>query len=326
MGEKEKDVPTVEQQIEMYKRMCRIRHFEMKVLQFCQEKLNRGPLHLYVGEEASAVGACMALEKGDYITSTHRGHGHCIAMGGDVRRMLAEIAGRTTGYCKGKGGSMHIADIDLGIIGANGIVGGGIPIAMGAGIALVNQNKQNVVVCFFGDGASNIGGFHESLNMASIWDLPVIFFCENNQYGISGHTKDTLNIENVSERAKAYGIAGVTVDGNNIFEVYAATKEARERAVAGKGPTLLESKTYRWLGHWHADPCRYRTDDEVEEWKKKCPIKFFKKHFVDEGIFTEDQLNEMEEEIKTEIEETEQYTLNSPEPDPEEALEDVYPA
>jgi len=326
MGEKEQYVPTEEQQIEMFKRMCRIRHFELKVLQFCQEKLNRGPLHLYVGEEASAVGACMALEKGDYITSTHRGHGHCIAMGGDVRRMLAEIAGRSTGYCKGKGGSMHIADIDLGIIGANGIVGGGIPIAMGAGIALVNQNKKNVIVCFFGDGASNIGGFHESLNMASIWGLPVIFFCENNLYGISGHAKDTLNIRDISERAKSYGIPGVTVDGNNIFEVYAATKEARERAVAGKGPTLLESKTYRWLGHWHADPCRYRTDDEVEEWKKKCPIKFFKKHFVDEGIFTEDQLNEMEEKIKTEIEETEQYTLSSPEPDPEEALEDIYPA
>lgn len=221
---------------------------------------------------------------------------------------------------------MHIADIDLGIIGANGIVGGGIPIAMGAGIALVNQNKKNVIVCFFGDGASNIGGFHESLNMASIWGLPVIFFCENNLYGISGHAKDTLNIRDISERAKSYGIPGVTVDGNNIFEVYAATKEARERAVAGKGPTLLESKTYRWLGHWHADPCRYRTDDEVEEWKKKCPIKFFKKHFVDEGIFTEDQLNEMEEKIKTEIEETEQYTLSSPEPDPEEALEDIYPA
>ena len=326
MKEQEKYTPSKEQKIEMFRKMCRIRQFEYKVAHFCQEKFNRGPLHLYVGEEGSAVGACAALEKGDYITSTHRGHGHCIAMGGDVKRMLAEIAGRSTGYCKGKGGSMHIADIDLGIIGANGIVGGGIPIAMGAGIALVNQNKKNVIVCFFGDGASNIGSFHEAVNMASIWDLPVIFFCENNLYGISGHTKDTMNIKDVSERAKAYGIAGVTVDGNNILEVYSATKEARERAISGGGPTLLEAKTYRWLGHWHADPCRYRTEEEVEEWKKKCPIKFLRRHLTGEGLFTEEQLDEVENEIKTEIEQTEQFALNSPEPDPEEALEDVYPS
>jgi TPP-dependent pyruvate/acetoin dehydrogenase alpha subunit len=326
MKEQYKYEPTKEQKIEMFRRMCRIRHFEYKVAQFCQEKVNRGPLHLYVGEEGSAVGACSALEKGDFITSTHRGHGHCIAQGGDVKRMLAEIAGRSTGYCKGKGGSMHIADIDLGIIGANGIVGGGIPIAMGAGIALVNQNKKNVIVCFFGDGASNIGGFHEAVNMASIWDLPVIFFCENNLYGISGHAKDTMHIKDVSERAKAYGIAGVTVDGNNVLEVFSATKEARERAISGKGPTLLEAKTYRWMGHWHADPCRYRTDEEVEEWKKKCPIKSFRKYLTAEGSFTEQELDKIEDEVKAEIEETEQYALDSPEPDPEEALEDVYPS
>ena len=325
MKEQEKYSPTKEQMIEMFRKMCRIRYFEYKVAQFCQEKFNRGPLHLYVGEEGSAVGACTALEKGDYITSTHRGHGHCIAQGGDVKKMLAEIAGRSTGYCKGKGGSMHIADIDLGIIGANGIVGGGIPIAMGAGIALVNQNKKNVIVCFFGDGASNIGGFHEAVNMASIWDLPVIFFCENNLYGISGHAKDTMNIKDVSVRAKSYGIAGVTVDGNNILEVYSATMEARERAISGGGPTLLEAKTYRWLGHWHADPCRYRTEEEVEEWKKKCPIKFLRRYLTGEGLFTEEQLDEVENEVKAEIEQTEQFALDSPEPDPEEALEDVYP-
>ncbi len=324
MKEKRTYIPSKELKIEMYRKMFRVRSFELKTMQFCTEKLNRGSLHLYVGEEASAVGSCMALEKGDYITSTHRGHGHCIAMGGDVKRMLAEIAGRSTGYCKGKGGSMHIADLDLGIMGANGIVGAGIPIAVGAGIAMDNQNKKNIILCFFGDGASNTGAFHEAMNMASIWSLPIIFFCENNFYGISGCTRDTLNIENISERSKAYGIHGVTVDGNDIFEIYDETKKARDMAVSGKGPVLIEAKTYRWLGHWQADPCRYRDDAEVEEWKKKCPIKRMRKHLIDEGILSEEKIDGLEEEINREIEETEKYAIESPEPDPEEALEDIY--
>jgi pyruvate dehydrogenase E1 component alpha subunit len=324
MKEERKHVPDKEQLVEMYKKMLRIRKFEFKVREFCTERLNRGPLHLYVGEEASAVGACAALERGDYITSTHRGHGHCIAMGGDVKRMLAEIVGRATGYCKGKGGSMHIADIDLGIIGANGIVGGGIPLAVGAAIALDNQGKKNAILCFFGDGATNTGAFHEACNMASIWALPVIFFCENNFYGISGCTKDTIHIEDISERSKAYGITGITIDGNNIFEVYDATKRARDQVVAGGGPVLIEAKTYRWLGHWHADPCRYRDEAEVNEWKKKCPIMYLEKYLIREGMLNAKQLKGMQQEIDSEIAEIEKFAIESPDPDPEEALEDIY--
>ncbi len=315
---------TKEQKIEMYKRMCKIRYFEFKAVEHYRERINRGPLHVYVGEEATAVGACMALESGDYITSTHRGHGHCIAMGGDLRKMMAEIVGKSTGYCKGKGGSMHIADLDIGIIGANGIVGGGIPIAVGAAIAMDNQNIKNVILCFFGDGASNTGAFHESLNMSSIWKLPVIFLCENNLYAISGSVKDTLNIKDISARSASYGISGVTIDGNNVFEVYSTVREARERAIAGDGPTLIESKTYRWLGHWIGDPIRYRTDEEVELWKKKCPINHIKKHLIDEGILSDEQLLEIENKIKKEIKETEKFAIDSPDPDPEEALEDIY--
>jgi TPP-dependent pyruvate/acetoin dehydrogenase alpha subunit len=308
----------------MYRRMVRIREFELKTMQFCTEKLNRGPLHLYVGEEAAAVGSCVALEKGDYITSTHRGHGHCIAMGGDVRRMLAEIAGRATGYCKGKGGSMHIADLDLGIMGANGIVGAGIPIAVGAGIAMDNRGSKNVILCFFGDGASNTGAFHEAVNMASIWNLPIVFFCENNFYGISGCTKDTLNIENISVRSTAYGIPGVTVDGNDVLAVYDEVKKARILASDGKGPVLIEAKTYRWLGHWHADPCRYRDDAEVDEWKKKCPILRMKNVLIDEGILSAEGVQAIDDEVKREIEETERFAVESPDPDPEEAFDDIY--
>jgi TPP-dependent pyruvate/acetoin dehydrogenase alpha subunit len=319
-----KFVPSNEQKIEMFKRMLKIRNFEYKALSHCSERLNRGPLHLYVGEEAVSVGACAALEGGDYITSTHRGHGHCIAMGGDVKKMLAEIVGRSTGYCKGKGGSMHIADLDLGIIGANGIVGGGIPIAVGAGIALDNQNKKNIVMCFFGDGASNTGAFHESLNMASIWNLPVVFLCENNRYAISGCVDDTLNISDISERGKSYGIPGISVDGNDVFEIFSTVKKGRQRAVAGGGPTLIEAKTYRWLGHWHADPCRYREESEVESWKKKCPIKRMREHLIAEGILREKQVQDIENEIKEEIEMTERFALESPLPEPEEALHDVY--
>ena len=273
MNREKKYEPTGEQKIDMLRKMHRIRYFEYKALAHCTERLNRGPLHLYVGEEGVAVGACTALEQGDYITSTHRGHGHCIAMGGDVKRMLAEIVGRSTGYCKGKGGSMHIADLDLGIIGANGIVGGGIPISVGAGIAMDNLGRPNIVLCFFGDGASNTGAFHESLNMASIWKLPIVFLCENNQYAISGCVKETLNICDISDRAASYGIPGGSVDGNDTFQVYDAVKRARERAISGEGPSLVEAKTYRWLGHWHADPCRYRLEEEVEGWKKRCPIR-----------------------------------------------------
>jgi TPP-dependent pyruvate/acetoin dehydrogenase alpha subunit len=316
--------PDADTQIEMFRRMVLIRFFETKAIEHYRERLNRGPLHAYVGEEANAVGACMALRKGDYITSTHRGHGHCIAMGGDVNRMLAEIVGKETGYCRGKGGSMHIADLDLGIIGANGIVGAGIPIAVGAAIALDNGGKHNVILCFFGDGASNTGAFHESLNMASIWKLPVVFFCENNCYAISTCTKDSLNIEDISVRSGSYGIPGETVDGNDVLQVYAAVKKARSRAVEGGGPTLVESKTYRTVGHWIGDPIRYRTKEEEASWRVKCPVSSFRKHLIREGIMSEQQVLDLEEEVRVQIENAEKFALDSPDPDPEEALEDIY--
>jgi TPP-dependent pyruvate/acetoin dehydrogenase alpha subunit len=310
--------------IEMFRRMCLIRVFETKAIKHYKEKLNRGPLHVYLGEEACAVGSCMALEVGDYITSTHRGHGHCIAMGGDVKKMLAEICGRATGYCKGKGGSMHIADLDLGIIGANGIVGAGLPIAVGAAIALDNMNRKNVILCFFGDGASNTGAFHEALNMASIWKLPVIFFCENNCYAISTCTKDSLNIKNISVRSASYGIPGMSVDGNDVLEVYAATCEARSRALNGGGPTLIEARTYRTIGHWIGDPIRYRTKDEEEWWKTKCPIKRFRRYLIDTDIISEEQATRIEQESNKIMEEANRFAVDSPDPQPDEALEDIY--
>jgi TPP-dependent pyruvate/acetoin dehydrogenase alpha subunit len=316
--------PPDEIKIEMFRRMCKIRFFETKAIAHYQEKLNRGPLHAYVGEEANAVGGCMALEKGDFITSTHRGHGHCIAMGGDLDKMLADICGRATGYCKGKGGSMHIADLDLGIIGANGIVGAGIPIAVGAAISIDNDGIRNIVLCFFGDGASNTGAFHESINMASIWKLPIIFYCENNCYAISTCTRDSLNIENISVRAQAYGIPGETIDGNDVLAVYAAVKKARRRAIGGHGPTLIESKTYRTVGHWIGDPIRYRTKEEEDLWKVKCPVSRFREYIIAEGVMTEEQVQQLEDDVHSLVENADRFAVESPNPDPGEAFDDIY--
>lgn len=308
----------------MYKRMVQIRMFEECAIEQLEEKRARGPLHLYIGEEANAVGACSALELGDYVTSTHRGHGHCIAMGGDIQRMLAEICGRGTGYCKGKGGSMHIADLGLGIIGANGIVGAGMPIAVGAAIAMDNLGKSNVVLCFFGDGASNTGSFHESLNMASIWNLPVVFYCENNQYAISTPAKDALNIHDISIRGVSYGIPSMTIDGNDVLEVYLATKAARNCAVSGRGPTLIEARTYRTIGHWVGDPVRYRTTAEEEEWRIKCPIRRLREYLCAAKEATEEEIAAVDLDVRNEIAEASSFALKSADPTSEEALTDVY--
>jgi TPP-dependent pyruvate/acetoin dehydrogenase alpha subunit len=320
------DVSSIPQQVKltMYRRMCQIRLFEEATIEHLKQKRVRGPLHLYIGEEANAVGACAALEQGDYVTSTHRGHGHCIAMGGDIRRMLAEICGRGSGYCKGKGGSMHIADLGLGIIGANGIVGAGMPIAVGAAMAMDNMGKSNLVLCFFGDGASNTGSFHESLNMASIWKLPVVFYCENNQYAISTSAYDALNIHDISVRACSYGIPGMTIDGNDVLEVYLAAKIARGRAVAGMGPTLIEAKTYRTVGHWIGDPVRYRTTAEELEWKAKCPIRRLREYLLAAKESTEEEIGGIEAVVRAEINEANVFALESADPALEEALTDVY--
>ncbi|MFM1655815.1 thiamine pyrophosphate-dependent dehydrogenase E1 component subunit alpha [Brevibacillus sp. B_LB10_24] len=310
---------------ELLHQMWLIRFFDEKVDEFFAKGLIHGTTHLAVGQEASAAGAIAVLEDRDKITSTHRGHGHCIAKGAEVNRMMAELFGRVTGYCKGKGGSMHIADVDKGNLGANGIVGGGIPIAVGS--ALTSQMKKlgYVTLSFFGDGATNEGSFHESLNMASIWKLPVVFICENNQYGMSGSVKEMTNIENIAERSASYGIPGVVVDGNDIFAVMNAAAEAVERARNGEGPTLIEAKTYRWKGHSKSDAKKYRTREEEMDWRtNRDPIARMRQVLIDEAILTQEQADEIEQKAKKEIEDAVVFAENSPMPTLDTLEEDVY--
>ncbi len=309
---------------EALKTMYLIRYFEEKAEELYMLGMVHGTMHLSVGQEASAVGAVFALEPEDYILSTHRGHGHCIAKGADVKLMMAEFLGKETGYCRGRGGSMHIADIKTGNLGANGIVGSGIPIAVGVGLALKLQRSKRVVLSFFGDGAVNTGSFHESLNMAGIWRLPVVFLCENNQYAMSTPITKVLPVENIADRACAYGFPGVVVDGNDFFAVYEVTKAAVERARRGEGPTLVECKTYRWKGHSKSDPQRYRTKDEVEAWKKRDPIARLRTHLITNGILREEEAAEIEEEARKAIEEAVKFAMESPEPSPEDIEKEVY--
>ncbi|WP_068793159.1 thiamine pyrophosphate-dependent dehydrogenase E1 component subunit alpha [Brevibacillus laterosporus] len=316
---------TEQKLVELLHQMWVIRFFDEKVDEFFAKGLIHGTTHLCVGQEATAAGAIAVLQPSDKITSTHRGHGHCIAKGADVNKMMAELFGRETGYCKGKGGSMHIADVEKGNLGANGIVGGGIPIAVGA--ALTSQMKKlgYVTISFFGDGASNEGSFHESLNMASIWKLPVIFFCENNQYGMSGPVTEMVNIENIADRSKAYGIPGVVVDGNDLLAVMNAVAEAAERARRGEGPTLIEAKTYRYKGHSKSDAKKYRTRDEELDWRKNrdC-IKRLQEVLIEKGLLTQEQAKEIEQQAKKEIEEAVVFAEKSPMPSLDTLEEDVY--
>jgi len=310
--------------IYMFEKMLEIRRFEEKVWDLFGRNLIPGTLHLYIGEEATAVGVCTNLRVDDYITSTHRGHGHCIAKGARLDKMMAELLGKKTGYCKGKGGSMHVADASVGILGATAVVGSGIPIAVGAGLSCKLRKTDQVVACFFGDGASNQGTFHEGLNMAAIWKLPVIFVCENNLYAMGTRISNVIAIENIAERAHAYGMPGVTVDGNDVAAVYKAAREAVERARRGEGPTLLECKTYRHKGHSRFDPAKYRPQEEVEEWMKKDPIIRFRKKLIQEKILSEKEADEIDNRIRAKVEEAAKFALESPYPEPEEALEDVY--
>jgi len=315
---------TREKLAEMYKKMVEIRLFEEKVFELYGQNLVPGTIHLYAGEEAVAVGVCSTLSRTDYITSTHRGHGHCIAKGADLKRTMAEILGKETGYCKGKGGSMHIADFSIGMLGATAVVGAGLPIAVGAALSAKLRKTDQAVACFFGEGASNQGTFHESLNMASTWKLPVIFICENNLYAMGTRQSRVMNIENIADRAGAYGIEGMVVDGNDVLAVYQAACRAAERARKGEGPTLIECKTYRRKGHSRADPAKYRPKEEVEEWLRKDPIKRFKEYLMKEHSFAESELLDIEKEATNAIEEAVKFALESPYPRPEEALEDVY--
>jgi pyruvate dehydrogenase E1 component alpha subunit len=315
---------TKEKLVELFRKMLEIRSFEEKVFELYAQNLVPGTIHLYLGEEAVAVGVCSALRKDDYITSTHRGHGHCIAKGADLKRTMAEILGKKTGYCKGKGGSMHIADFSIGMLGATAVVGAGLPIAIGAGLSAKLRGTDQVVACFFGEGASNQGTFHESINMASTWKLPVIFICENNLYAMGTRQSRVMAIENVADRATAYGIPGVVVDGNDVLAVYEATQRTVERARKGEGPTLVECKTYRHKGHSRVDPAKYRPKEEVEEWLAKDPIKRFKEKLLQTNTLMESDIQQIEREVLAEIEEAVKFAKESPHPAPEEALEDVY--
>lgn len=309
---------------EMLRKMVEIRFFEEKVFELYGQNLVPGTIHLYAGEEAVAVGVCSVLEKTDYLTSTHRGHGHCIAKGADLSRTMAEILGKQTGYCKGKGGSMHIADFAIGMLGATAVVGAGLPIAVGAGLSAKLRGTKQVVACFFGEGASNQGTFHESLNIASVWGLPVVFVCENNLYAMGTRQSRVMNIENIADRASAYGFPGMMVDGNDVVAVYEASAIAVERARRCEGPTLIECKTYRRRGHSRVDPAKYRPKDEVQEWLGKDPIKLFKERLIQGNIFSEGEIVSVEKEVETRIEKAVRFALDSPFPMPTEALQDVY--
>ncbi|MBP8675248.1 MAG: thiamine pyrophosphate-dependent dehydrogenase E1 component subunit alpha [Acetomicrobium sp.] len=305
--------------------MVTIRFFEQAVEKHFLAGEIPGFVHLYIGEEAIATGVCANLTEDDYIASTHRGHGHCIAKGADVNKMMAELFGRRTGYCKGKGGSMHIADFSIGMLGANGVVGGSLPIAAGAALAISMLDQKRVTVAFFGDGASNRGTFHESANLASVWKLPVIFLCENNQYASTTPYKTTTSVEDIADRAHGYSMPGVAVDGNDVFAVYEAAKAAIERARNGGGPSLLEAKTYRVKGHFVGDPELYRSKEEVEEiFKKRDPISRFEKQVLNEGLLSQKKLDDIKLEAQEVIDNALAFAKASPEPDPSELLSDVY--
>lgn len=308
------------------RKMHLIRRFEESAEESYVRGQSYGTMHLSIGQEAVAVGVCAPLTDADYITSTHRGHGHCIAKGAEVDRMFAEFLGRETGYCRGRGGSMHIADPTRGNLGANGIVGGGIPIAVGAALSAKMRKTGAVVVSFFGDGANNEGAFHESLNMAAVWKLPVVFVCENNGYGMSVSTRRSTAVNSVADRAAAYAMPGVTVDGNAFAAVAEASFQATERARRGEGPSLIECLTYRTRGHSRSDRNRYRSKDEIEAWKARDPIPAFERELETLGLLSRAEIERVRAEVEQEIKAGLAFAEASPLPAPAELLRDVYTA
>ena len=317
--------------LKMYRTMQTIRQFEERLRDLFKEGKVPGFVHVSIGEEATPTGVCAALTDRDYITSTHRGHGHLIAKGGKLKPMMAEIFGKKTGYCKGKGGSMHIADFSIGILGANGIVGAGLPIATGAALAAKIRGSSEVAACFFGDGASNEGVFHESLNIASSWKLPVVFVCENNLYGEFTPGKDVTSVKDIADRARGHDMPGVVVNGNDVVEVHETMLQAVERARKGEGPTLIECKTYRWEGHVVGEEAflgkrGYRSQEEIAEWKKRCPLVTFERRFLEARLVTQAELDAVKAAVKREVEEAVAFAIESPLPKPEEALEDMFSA
>src|SRR2546428_6217250 len=312
------------QLLRLYEQMETIRHFEERAgREFAAGKIP-GFVHLYAGEEAVAVGVCTHLTDDDFITSHHRGHGHCIAKGVDVQAMVAELLGREAGACRGKGGSMHIADVHKGMLGANGIVGGGFPLATGAALTAKFNGRGQVAVCFFGDGASNQGTFHESLNLASIWKLPVIFVAENNGYAETTPVTYHMSCRDIADRAAGYNMPGVTVDGLDIFAVYEAAGEAIARARRGEGPSLIECKTYRYHGHFEGDTILYRTKEEEDAYHARDPIAALRRSIIDRGIAEEAELNAIDKKVQDSIDLAWEFGEAAPFPSPEEALTDVY--
>jgi pyruvate dehydrogenase E1 component alpha subunit len=310
--------------VDILRKMCRIRHFETQVIELFQEGQIRGSTHTYIGMEGSGVGCCSALRSDDYITSTHRGHGHCIAKGGRLDLMMAELLGKATGYCKGKGGSMHIADVDAGILGANGIVGGGIGIATGAALGSQLRGDGRVTVCFFGDGGFNQGVLYESANIAALWKLPVIYFCENNKYAMSTPIERSSAVADLSARAAAFGMPSANVDGMDVLAVREAVHHAAERARRGDGPSLLVSDTYRFEGHNVGDGQRYRTREEVERWRQSDPILRFRDSVARHGLLSDAEMDAIDQEVKEELAAAIEFANQSPEPSPETLEDDVY--
>jgi TPP-dependent pyruvate/acetoin dehydrogenase alpha subunit len=314
---------TAQQQLAMLRSMQTIRRFEERASDDFQAGHIYGVVHCYIGQEAVAVGVCSALNREDQIISTHRGHGHCIAKGADLKRMMAELYGRYTGY--GKGGSMHIADFGIGMLGANGIVAGGIPIVTGAGLAAQLDGTGRIAVSFFGDGASSAGPFHESLNIAALWKLPVLYVCENNSYGVNTPASAAVSVKDVAERGTAYGVPGVIVDGNDVLAVREVAEVAIRRARAGEGPTLLECKTYRWRNHTEIKGLPdNRPPEEIAVWKEHDPIARFVTHLKEQYVLTDDEWKQLDAQIVHEVEEAVMFARESPFPPVEAALEDVF--
>ena len=317
-------IPAADKLKAMYRTMVAIREFEERLYNLFLTEAMPGTMHQYTGQEAIATGVCAALRQDDYITSTHRGHGHAIAKGVSLRCLMAEMFAREAGCCGGMGGSMHMTDPRVGMLGATGIVGGGIPIATGAALSAKLRGSGQVAVSFFGDGASNIGAFHESLNQAGIWKLPVLYVCENNLYAVSVRITEASAVSDIADRAASYGFPGEVVDGNDVLAVYAATLEAAKRARRGEGPTLIEGKTYRHRGHSRFEKSTYRTEEEVQHWLKRDPIPLFQDFLIKQGVLTAEEAEQVRQEVLAELEDAVSFARQSPEPPPDAPLRYVF--
>jgi pyruvate dehydrogenase E1 component alpha subunit len=322
--DQERRVPTPDEAVSIYRMMHLIRLFEQRVAECFAGAEIPGFIHLSVGQEAVAAATCATLRENDLVSATHRGHGQCLAKGAKPGPLMAELFGRSTGYCRGKGGSMHVCDMDRGVLGTNGIVGANLPIAVGTALAAQVRGTRQVSVCFFGDGAANIGAAHEAMNLASVWDLPVVFVCENNLYAEFTPQAAQTKVFSIAERAVAYRMPGVSIDGNDALAVYATAAAAVERARNGAGPTLIEARTYRWRGHHEGDPMLYRTKEELETWRAKDPIPRFRDWLFERSMLTAERERALVAEVRAEVDAATGFARQSPWPAPEAALEDVY--